>query len=256
MYSGVRTWTPYPGCKYDCAACKPTFQRQAKRRPCPLCKAYTPHGHMDRLNKIPAGKTIFVNASGDIAFTPLEFLQKIVDAVRKNALAHPGKLFYFQTKNPNFSFNRLVPLLKGLEDQVTLLITLETNRDEGYQQYSKAPYPSTRWITFRAIDWPHKIVTIEPLMDFDLEPFYKILMELHPEAVYIGYNSHPKEVHLPEPAWPKVKHLIEDLETAGIEVRPKDLRRTSCKARISDCACANDPSLVPENDCPCNMWSA
>ena len=79
MYSGVRTWTPYPGCKYDCAACKPTFQRQAKRRPCPLCKAYTPHGHMDRLNKIPAGKTIFVNASGDIAFTPLEFLQKIVE---------------------------------------------------------------------------------------------------------------------------------------------------------------------------------
>jgi len=255
MYRGVRTWTPNPGCEYDCAACKPTFQRQAKRRPCPLCKAYKPHAHLSRLKSIPSGKIIFVNASGDLAFAAENVREQIVEAVRKNALTHPGKLFYFQTKNPNFLYNRLVPLLKGLEGQVILLITLETNRDADYEKYSRAPSPTTRFMTFRAIDWLRKIVTIEPIMDFDHDIFLKELVELKPEAVYIGYNSHPKEVKLPEPSWPKVRTLIEALEAAGIEVRPKDLRRTSCKHRRYGTVCDYPaPNLIPERDCPCDKW--
>jgi hypothetical protein len=42
---------------------------------------------------------------------------------------------------------------------------------------------------------------------------------------------------------------------AGIEVRPKDLRRTSCKHRISDASCGLTDGLIPEDDCPCGAWS-
>jgi len=61
MYEGVKTWNPFIGCRFNCVYCKPSFQRQAKRRKkwCELCYCYEPHFHPERLDRVPNARTIF-----------------------------------------------------------------------------------------------------------------------------------------------------------------------------------------------------
>ena len=104
------------------------------------------------------------------------------------------------------------------------MTTLETNRDEGYRKISKAPRPSVRYQQFKALDYPRKVVTIEPVMDFDLRVFGGWIRSLRPEYVWLGLNSKPESVTIPEPALDKVKKLMEMVTLAGIEIRGKELR--------------------------------
>ena len=54
------------------------------------------------------------------------------------------------------------------------------------------------------------MVSIEPIMDFDLEVMVKWMQEIKPEFVSIGADSGNN--HLPEPTPEKVKALIEALQ--------------------------------------------
>ena len=89
---------------------------------------------------------------------------------------------------------------------------------------SKAPKPSIRYQQFLNLDYPRKVVTIEPVMDFDVDIFAKWIIDLNPMYVYLGFNSRPKQVQLPELSESKVKELISVLTEAGIQIKPKDLR--------------------------------
>lgn len=130
------------------------------------------------------------------------------------------KVYYIQTKRPKYCGQ----FLDELPPEVVLVTTLETNRDEGYKAVSKAPPPTVRYQQFIDLDWPRKVLTIEPIMDFDHDVFLKMIVELDPEYVWIGYNSKPKQVQLPEPSMAKTERLIDALEAKGIEVRRKTLR--------------------------------
>jgi hypothetical protein len=113
---------------------------------------------------------------------------------------------------------------------VILLTTLETNKDQGYHAISKAPPPSRRFAQFKSLDYARKGITIEPVMDFDTELFLSWILALKLEFVYLGFNSHPKAVHLPEPSAEKFLEFRRLLQEAGFEVRDKDLRgRTALK---------------------------
>jgi len=224
MYSGVRSWNPFVGCEFNCVYCKPSFQRQAKRRRkwCELCYRYKPHAHPERLKKIPCSKTVFVCGTGDISFINPDYFKEILSRVEEHVDKNPGKLFYFQSKNPAF-FNEFLGDFKEIGDNIILLTTLETNRPRGYEKkISKAPKPAKRFKDFSHLDWERKIVTIEPVMDFDLYKFTDWIQAIGPEAVYIGFNSRPKEVQLPEPSPEKFWRFVKELEKIT-EVRLKDV---------------------------------
>jgi len=74
------------------------------------------------------------------------------------------------------------------------------------------------------LSFPRKGVTAEPLLDFDVGDFFEMIVKAEPEFVWIGYNSKPSAVKLPEPALEKVAELISLLKGSGIEVRAKNLR--------------------------------
>ena len=114
--------------------------------------------------------------------------------------------------------------LGELPENVVLVTTLETNRDEGYEKVSKAPLPSWRYAQFAALEYPRKVVTIEPVMDFDFHRFCDMIEYLRPEYVWVGFNSHPKSVDLPEPSVETVRMFIAALGQGGISVREKDMR--------------------------------
>ena len=133
---------------------------------------------------------------------------------------HADREYYWQSKNPK-CFNKYLPYF--YPSNTTLLTTLETNRNKGYRKISKAPVPSLRYEAFRDLPWDHKIVTIEPILDFEEDIFLSWILEIAPEAVWIGYNSHPN-IRLPEPSLEKTKALISRIRSAGIEVREKLMR--------------------------------
>lgn len=98
-----------------------------------------------------------------------------------------------------------------------------------YNEISKAPLPSERYKDFLNLQWDKKIVTIEPIMDFDLDTFVKQIVSIKPKVVFLGYNSHPKSVPLPEPKWNKTLGLMCSLRKHGIEVLPKEIPKNAYK---------------------------
>ena len=157
--------------------------------------------------------------NGDLAFCPSEFIHQILDRIDKHRPRQP-KTYYLQSKRPEC----LAPFIPRLTPNFILVTTLETNRDEGYELVSKAPLPSVRYQQFKALDWPRKVVTIEPVMDFDLEVFAGWIVDLKPEYVWLGLNSQPDKVQLPEPSPEKLRGLVRVLDEAGVEVRFKKTR--------------------------------
>jgi hypothetical protein len=222
MYKEAQTWNPFKGCLFDCTYCRPSFQQQAKRQKlrCKQCYHYVPHCHPDRLNHIPSTKIVFVCGSADISYCPPEFTCQIIEVVKKHCSKKGGKTFYFQSKRPAY----FKPFLSLFPPNVILLTTLETNRDAGYRKVSKAPPPSKRYQQFKDLDYPRKVVTIEPVMDFDTEVFPQWIVDLKPEYVWLGLNSRLKQLVLPEPSVEKLRKLVEVISRAGIKIQGKELR--------------------------------
>ena len=228
MYAETKTWNPFLGCEYDCVYCKPSFQATIARftrlsgRDCDACLQYQPHEHPERLARIPSARIIFVFGDGDITFARPEFVEFTIQKIKECLLRGAWKTFYFQSKNPT-CFRQYLDDLRPIQDHVVLLTTLETNRNAGYDKISKAPPPSERFRDFFDLDWPRKIPTIEPVMAFDLEIFVDQIKRIHPEAVYLGYNSRPRKVQLPEPSQQEFWALRQAL-SQFTEVRLKDTR--------------------------------
>jgi uncharacterized Fe-S cluster-containing radical SAM superfamily protein len=221
MYADAQTWNPYKGCEFACSYCVPSFQQQAKRQQknCKKCAQYKPHTHPDRLDAIPKSKIVFVCGNGDISFCEPAFVRRIIEAI-KNHRGKQEQVFYLQSKEPAC----LKPYLDLLPENVYLVTTLETNRDEGYESISKAPPPSKRFKQFLALDYPKKVVTIEPALDFDVEVFASWIEQINPLYVWLGMNSRASAVQLPEPSPKKLQEFARLLVDKGIEVRGKHLR--------------------------------
>jgi hypothetical protein len=126
------------------------------------------------------------------------------------------RTFLFQTKNPRVFLQHKFP------ENVILDVTIESDRH----------YP----VTFApAVQLRHDImtsgpfqrlnnriwITVEPIMGFS-DFFASRLKEIHPEVVYLGYDS--KNHNLTEPSLEQTKELITQIERFA-EVRTKLLRK-------------------------------
>ena len=222
MYDNAKTWNPFKGCLFDCSYCRPSFQAQAKRQKhnCQGCYEYTPHFHVERLSKVPKADIVFACGNGDIAFATLQEQKLILAEIAKR----PDQTFYLQTKRPGCLY--YLCSTGRVPQNVILVTTLETNIDEGYREHVTpfAPLPTERYEQFKALDHPRKVVTIEPIMEFHELTFGWQIKQLEPEYVWIGYNSKPKQVKLPEPCLRKTEQLIELLESLNIKVKRKLIR--------------------------------
>ena len=227
MYDNTKTWNPAVGCNFDCVYCRPSFQRQLKRVAgiinCQDCYNYKPHYHPERLKKIPSAPIVFVYGTGDIYFYHQYFVRKTFKAIDNHKPRKP-KTYYFQSKCPSV-FNFYLDWFNENVDKVILLTTLETNRDKDYHKISGAPIPSIRFYDFLDLEYSRKVVTIEPVMDFDLEIFLTWMQLLKDqgtlEYVWFGFDS--KNCGLPEPSINKAQDFVDLLQEAGIEVRGKTL---------------------------------
>ena len=122
----------------------------------------------------------------------------------------------YLTKNPQ----RYVDLIEKPEftdffssDHILFGATIESNRD--YPGLSKAPTQSKRLEAM--IKLREKVgimqplfISVEPILDFDLDIFAEKLAEIRPYAVALGFDNYG--CSLPEPTYEKTLRLLEHLE--------------------------------------------
>ena len=158
------------------------------------------------------GKTIFIENCNDLfaVNVPVEFFLRILHHCRK----YPLNTYVFQTKNPM----RMLYGLDGLWPKNSIFgTTIETNRDLP-SSISNAPRPYDRMRAMINIKG-RKFLTLEPIMDFDVDILAEWIAEIRPEFLNLGADS--KRNNLPEPTADKVFALAEKLLEYGIELRQK-----------------------------------
>ena len=201
-------------CRHKCKYCY--VQAMAKQFP-NMRARYSGDMHLIEKEfdvKYGSGKTIFIEHMNDIACA----LDAEIDRIFKHIAEWPDNNYVFQTKDP-FHFmwhsNRLSP-------NDILGTTIETNL-VFEDIMNNAPSPSNRRIGMMlwAKERPEvtRFVTIEPILDFDIDLLVPMIVDIDPSFVNIGADS--KGTGLPEPSAQKVRDLIESLNKHGIEIKQK-----------------------------------
>jgi len=175
-----------------------------------------------RLNEVfKSGEFVFVVDMGDLfcSVVPSDWIKLIINHVKK----FPNTDFLFLTKNPL----RYLEFINDFPENVILGVTIETNRDDIVMYFTKAPLPSQRYKAMLKVKEIRpklrRFISIEPIIDFDLEIFTKWVIDIEPYIVYIGYDNYNNK--LPEPELYKVLNFIRTLTHAGITVIEKTIRK-------------------------------
>lgn len=162
-----------------------------------------------------SGKTIFIENCNDLfaADVPDKFIIRILN----HCLLFPENSYVFQTKNPARYFS----LFPGsfFPPNSIFGCTIETNR-EIPAEISLAPQPETRMLLMEKLPGcVRKFITIEPVLDFDVDILASWIARIRPEFLNLGADS--KGHGLPEPTFEKIMAFTEKLQEYGIELREK-----------------------------------
>lgn len=213
------TWNPISGCLYNCNYCwardlAVTKLKNSHR----YSKGFKPSLNESEFSiKFGKGDLIFVSDMGDMFanFVPTEWIARVLDHIRQ----FPEADFLFMTKNPK----RYLELLPQIPENAILGATIETTCDEIIQtdKVSNAPLPTQRYKAMKTLDWKRKIVSIEPIMDFDQNTFTKWIEEINPFIVYVGYDNYCHKLR--EPTLKQTTELMEKLSETSLVIK-KTLR--------------------------------
>jgi protein gp37 len=217
MFDNItKTWNPVVGCLHNCTYCWARRLAETKLKDVERYRdGFVPKLVEKELSKRFHEQNVFVSDMGDLFgnWVPPEWITKVIDAIKKS----PTSNFLFLTKNPGkyLRYAELYP------ENLVLGATIETNRD---YYVSQAPTTVERYKAMAELPYRNKLISIEPIMDFDLETFVQWIREIKPVLVHVGYDNYNK--HLPEPSLSKTMQLIDELR---VFTRVKTLTLRECK---------------------------
>ena len=195
MYPFVTdTWNTIKGkCPHDCVYCYMKRFKQGELR----------LDGKEFKTDLGEGNFIFVGSSCDM------WAWVIPEDWIKETLAHCCQYpntYLFQSKNPD----RFKKFYGQFPDDTIFGTTIETNRTKYIN--GEAPSIIDRYCAITAIgreDGGETMVTIEPIMDFDLTEFVEMLVDIEPEWINVGADS--QRHNLPEPESDKILNLIDEM---------------------------------------------
>lgn len=204
MYDWVtHTWNVIKGeCYHDCSYCY--MKRWGKLNPVRF-------DEKELKTDLGSGNFIFVGSSTDM------FSQSISEEWIRTILEYCSKFdnqYLFQSKNPSrFTCNGLI-----FPENSVFCTTIETNRFYNDIMFH-SPHPYNR-----AYEMPlNNYVTIEPVIDFDLQEMLGLIKICSPKQVNIGADSGKNG--LPEPSKEKLLQLIEGLQEFTTIAKKRNLSR-------------------------------
>lgn len=210
MYPFVtHTWNPIKGeCPHACSYC---YMKKWGTKLKPLRLEET-----EFRTNLGDHNFIFVGSSTDMwcDAVPHDWIARVLHYCNFHDWSNK---YLFQTKNPEtYNYEWDFPL------ESILACTIETNR---YTNVSMAPSTYFRSVVMSRLKLRQsKMISIEPVMDFDIKPFISMIEDIHPQFVSIGANTNPK-VKLPEPSPEKLRDFIEKLSSITHVVQKTNLRR-------------------------------
>ena len=217
MYQFVtHTWNPIKGlCAHECPYCymsaiRKRFNQEGKQ----------PYLDKKELNAdLGEGSFIFAGSSCDM------FAGNIPQEWIFNVTAHTRRYnnkYLFQTKNPE----RFRYAVGFMPDNTVLCAAAETNRV--YSSFmGNTPSPMERIVSPAAIDRGgipiEKQLTIEPVLDFDLDRFISLIGLCQQTQINTGADSGKN--NLPEPSKEKAAEFIRRLEEFTKVHKKQNLKR-------------------------------
>lgn len=147
------------------------------------------------------GNFIFVGSSCDAwaQEVPKEWIELSLEYMNR----YPDNTYLLQSKNtPRFK-----EFLEQFPPKVVVGTTVESNRL--YPQMCHATGMVDRVKALADLQVDRKIITAEPLLEFDMEPMISLIKSVTPEWVNVGADS--KDHHMVEPRAYKVKIAIEEM---------------------------------------------
>ena len=201
-------------CSHDCVYC---YMRQFKLNPVRLDKA-------ELKTDLGQGNFIFVGSSTDMWADDIQV--EWIEATLNHCVKYPKNRYLFQSKNPR----RFLAKDFAFPNDTIFGTTIETNRNR-YLNLSNASPIKDRIGVMNALKFVHlkTMITIEPIMDFDLGPFSDMIIGARPDWVNIGADS--KGHNLPEPSEEKVLQLISEIEKFTKVIQKKNLKRLASPRR-------------------------
>lgn len=220
MYQGwiTHTWNTIKGeCYHGCSYCY--MKRWKNLKPVRF-------DEKELNTDLGIGNFIFVGSSCDMwsEDIPDNWIAMTLD----KCFEYPDNKYLFQSKNPK-KFEHWFPISQSIETILTT--TIETNRiynQMNCKPFGNTPTPHDRSLgLFECFNIKRKMITIEPIMDFDLIELIFLIKSINPEQVNIGADSGNN--NLPEPSWFKVEKLIEELQQFTTVKLKKNLDRLRLK---------------------------
>lgn len=219
MYEWVdETWNPLAGeCPHGCSYC--STHKLAQRWQVVKNKYLgEPRIDQNAIVKNLKGnpKVIFVVGQNDLFADGVTYSD--IWTILERCMAWNQHTYLFQTKNPG----RMIHYLRDIPHGSILCTTIETNRH--YPEHmGAAPKPIDRAEAMSQILDFRKFVTIEPIMDFDLDEMVSLIRMCRPEQVNIGADSGHN--NLPEPSKDKLLALISELQKFTTIANKSNLER-------------------------------
>jgi len=211
----TNTWNPLAGvCKHACKYCSSNkFYYPV------LIEKYSGKVRLaekELLTNLGKDNFIFVCAQHDLFAEdiPLDYIIDILNHCKK----YPDNKYLFQSKNPE----RMVNMVNFLPENSVVCTTVETNH--WYPEFM-GNTPKTHQRVYAMSKFHHidRYVTIEPIMEFNIDRLVVFMEIIRPSAVFIGADSGNNK--LPEPSKEKILKLIECLETFTIVNQKSNLKR-------------------------------
>jgi protein gp37 len=193
-----KTWNPVIGCLHECSYCwAKRFALERYSNTEKYKDGFAPKLAENELSRKFRSQFVFVSDMGDLFgdWVPKEWILRVIVATRNS----PSSDFLFLTKNPG-RFKEFVHLCRN---NVVLGATIETNRPH---DFSRAPPVAERAKAMIDLQYDRKYLSVEPIMDFDLEIFTGWIEEMAPIRVAVGYDRWNNR--LPEPSRTKTLQLI------------------------------------------------
>ncbi len=154
-----------------------------------------------------SGLTVFVASGSDLCAPNITDHERL--RVLDHCASYPDNTYWIQSKAPEVLTSNQMFLEHPVWACAYLGTTIETNRDYYLSQAPNVEQRADALATAAEYDI-RTYVTLEPLVDFDLEPLVDLVKRCQPCFVHIGRNTR-RQVVLPEPAKYQVVELIQRL---------------------------------------------